>query len=214
MWWIFTACFHEPDLALIIERTVSIFRIWKRKRWRTVRRVVECTQMSNQCCQLLAKLSGQSNGKIRLLRKKFGPLINLTFWRHLGWVKILLFVSSALICTELERIRGEKQIFKNLGPFSAFSKQNRQKFGRSFVRPLYFLFGPFWVMPPGNNRPAGNTVSNVVKRLCCGLYAAVCATTVKTCVLYIAGLLLLALLFVLMGMISSRQGSHWSGFFF
>jgi hypothetical protein len=51
---------------------------------------------------------------------------------------------------------------------------------------------------------------NAVKRLCCGLYAAVCATTVKTCVLYIAGLLLLALLFALMGMISSRQGSQWS----
>jgi len=39
---------------------------------RTVRRELECAQMSNQCCQLLAKLSGQSNGKIWLLRKKFG----------------------------------------------------------------------------------------------------------------------------------------------
>jgi hypothetical protein len=55
---------------------------------------------------------------------------------------------------------------------------------------------------------------NAVKRLCCELYAAVCATTVKTCVLYIAGLLLLALLFALMGIISSRQGSHWSECFF
>jgi hypothetical protein len=69
-------------------------------------------------------------------------------------------------------------------------------------------------MRPENNRPAGNTVSNAVKRLCCELYAALCATTVKTCVLYIAGLLLLAFLFALMGMISSRQGSQWSEFFF
>jgi hypothetical protein len=31
-----------------------------------------------QCCQLLAKLSGKSRGKIRPLRKKSGPLLYLT----------------------------------------------------------------------------------------------------------------------------------------
>jgi hypothetical protein len=55
---------------------------------------------------------------------------------------------------------------------------------------------------------------HAVKRLCCELYAAVCATTVRTCVLYIAGLLLLALLFALMGMISSRQGHIGPNFAF
>ncbi len=118
-----------------------------------------------QCCQLLAKLSGQSGGKIRPLWKKFGPLLNLTFWRHLGWwmMKILLSVPTcpgkyniSLICTELERVRGEKLNFKKFGPFSAISVLNWPKFGRSFVRPFYFLFGPFWVMLP-NNRPVGKT---------------------------------------------------------
>jgi hypothetical protein len=32
------------------------------------------------------------------------------------------------------------------------------KFGRRFVRPLHFLFGPFKLIGP-NNRPIGNTVS-------------------------------------------------------
>ncbi len=33
----------------------------------------------------------------------------------------------------------------------------KQSFGRKFVRPLHYLFGPFWVMWP-NNRLVGNTV--------------------------------------------------------
>ncbi len=118
-----------------------------------------------QCCQLWAKLSGQSGGRIRSLRKKSGPLLNLTFWRRLSWwmMKILLSVSTCLgkynisvICTELERVRGEKLIFKKFGSFQPFLYLIVPKFGRSFVRPLYFLFGLFWVMRP-NNRPVGKT---------------------------------------------------------
>ncbi len=70
--------------------------------------------MLGKCCQLLARLSGQSGEKIRPLRKKICPKLNLTFWRYLAW---------ELIC-------------KKFGPFSALSVQSRAKFGRSFVRPL------------------------------------------------------------------------------
>ncbi len=79
-----------------------------------------------QCCQLLAKLSSQSGGKIRPLRKKSGPT-KFDFLKHLGWWKFCYLCLRAwekynisLICTKLERIRGEKLIFKNLGPFSSF----------------------------------------------------------------------------------------------
>jgi hypothetical protein len=43
-----------------------------------------CKKRNSQCCHLLAKLSGQSGGKIRPLRKKSGPRLNLTFSRDLG----------------------------------------------------------------------------------------------------------------------------------
>ena len=75
----------------------------------------------------------QSSGKIRPLRKKSGPQLNLTFWRHLGrwkfcylclyaWKKYNI---SLICCTELERISGKKQSFKKFGHFSALSVQNR-----------------------------------------------------------------------------------------
>ncbi len=55
---------------------------------------------------------------------------------RLQWAK----QNISLICTELERIRGEKLIFKKFGPFSALSVQNRPKFCCSFVHPLYRNF--------------------------------------------------------------------------
>ncbi len=80
--------------------------------------------------------------------KKSGPLLNLVFWRHFGWWKFCYLCLCVLeksniifICPELERLRGEKQIFKKMGPFSALSSQNRPNFGCSFVW-LYF-FRPF-----------------------------------------------------------------------
>ncbi len=63
------------------------------------------------CYQLLAKHSGQSGGKIWSLRKKSGPLLNLTIWRYLGWWNFLIVsmclgnVYISLICTELENKR-------------------------------------------------------------------------------------------------------------
>ncbi len=70
--------------------------------------------MLGKCCQLLARLSGQSGEKIRPMIKKICPLLNLTFWRDLAW----------------------ELIFKKFGPFSTLSVQSRAKFGRSFVWPL------------------------------------------------------------------------------
>ncbi|MFN9902277.1 MAG: hypothetical protein ACK55Z_26550, partial [bacterium] len=79
------------------------------------------------------------------MRKKIRPPTKFDFlkgicflWRR-AWKKY----NISFICTELEIIRGEKLIFQNFGPFSALSVQSRPNFGRSFVRPLYFLFGPF-----------------------------------------------------------------------
>jgi hypothetical protein len=46
----------------------------------------------------------------------------------------------SLICTELDRIRGEKLIFKKFGPFSALSVQNRPKLDGSFFHSVLFEF--------------------------------------------------------------------------
>ncbi len=70
----------------------------------------------------------------------------------IGVAKVRYF----LIYLELQRIREGEQNLNKFGPFPALSKQNRPKFGLSVVRPLYFLFGHFWVMRP-NHRPAGKS---------------------------------------------------------
>jgi hypothetical protein len=47
---------------------------------------------------------------------------------------------------DLDRITGVKRRktnSKEVWSLSAFSVQNRPKFGCRFVQPLYFLFGPF-----------------------------------------------------------------------
>jgi hypothetical protein len=67
-------------------------------------------------------------------------LAKLPAFRPVLWKNL---VAEGISSTESERIRGEKLNFKNFIPFSALSVQNRTKFGRSFVWPLYFLFGPF-----------------------------------------------------------------------
>jgi hypothetical protein len=103
-----------------------------------------------QCCQLQAELSGQFRGKIRSLgknQKKSGLFLVLNFFKatglkkkkHLGlsaWEKN----NTSLIYLELQRIRRGKQTFKT---FLVLSVQNRPKFSRRFVWPLFFLFGPF-----------------------------------------------------------------------
>ncbi len=47
-----------------------------------------------QCCQLLAKLSGQSGGKIRPLRKPILALTKFYFFKAFGLLDFLLFVST------------------------------------------------------------------------------------------------------------------------
>ncbi len=63
--------------------------------------------MLGKCCQLLAWLSGQSGEKIRPLRKKICPLLNLTFWRYLAWELIFKEFGpfSTPFCTKLGQIR-------------------------------------------------------------------------------------------------------------
>ena len=67
----------------------------------------------------------QSSGKIRPLRKKSGPQLNLTFWRHLGrwkfcylclyaWKKYNI---SLICCTELERISGKNKVLRSSATF-------------------------------------------------------------------------------------------------
>jgi hypothetical protein len=102
----------------------------------------------------LQNFSASPRRKIQLLRKKFGPSVNFTFWRNLGLRKTLFCpceCENNNISQELERIRGGQQVFK-VWPFSARFVQNRPKFSRRIVRPLHFLFGPFLLMRP-NNRP-------------------------------------------------------------
>ncbi len=77
---------------------------------------------------LLAKLSGKSDRKIRSPRKKIKSPTKFDFLNAFGLMKILLSVSMclgkfkiSLICTELERIRGEKQFFKKFSSFLALS---------------------------------------------------------------------------------------------
>jgi hypothetical protein len=105
-----------------------------------------------KCCQLLAKLSGQSGGKIRQLKKKSDSLLNLTFLKAFGLIydEILLSVSTclgkynnSLICTELERVRGEKLIFKKFRTFSALSAPNRPKIRPQFCPAALLFIGPF-----------------------------------------------------------------------
>ncbi len=107
--------------------------------------------------QLLAKVFGHSGWKIR-------PLLNLTYWRHLGGWKFCYFVATCLgkvlICRELERISGEKQISEVWPLFCPFCTK-WPKFGRRCVR-LLFLFGSFWVMRP-NNWPVGNNDKKLCK---------------------------------------------------
>ncbi len=109
-----------------------------------------------------------------------GPLQNLAFWRHLAWWKFCYLCLRArekynisLICTELDGIKGDNFILRNPASFWPFlSKiENRPKFGRSFVPPLYyFLFGSFWVILP-NNRPVSSTDDSwVVRRARCQLF--------------------------------------------
>ncbi len=49
-------------------------------------------------------------------------------------------------------IKRGKRIFQKCSPFSALSVQKRPKFGRRFVRPLYFYSAPFelWGRPIGH----------------------------------------------------------------
>jgi hypothetical protein len=67
-----------------------LWRLHRNKRWCKYEYMYHV-----QYCQLLAKLSGKSDGKIRLLRKKFGSLLNLNFWRHLGWWKFCYLCRGA-----------------------------------------------------------------------------------------------------------------------
>ncbi len=78
----------------------------------------------------------------------FGRIKILFLWLR-AWEKY----NISLICTEFHRKnKRRKTIFSEVDPFCALSVQTRPKFVRSFVRPLYFLLGPFSVMRP-NNRP-------------------------------------------------------------
>jgi hypothetical protein len=98
----------------------------------------ETCASSAECCQLLAKFSGQSEGKFGR-GKKIRTLFNLTYFlKAFGRLKICFLclralgkVSHILICTELDRIRGEKTIFKKFSPLFALSVQIGQKFIRS-----------------------------------------------------------------------------------
>jgi hypothetical protein len=48
-----------------------------------------------------------------------------------------------LICTGLERIRGEKQTFLKFGPFSSLSVPNKPNFGHSLSGPSNFYSALF-----------------------------------------------------------------------
>ncbi len=98
--------------------------------------------------------------------KKIRSLSNIYYLMAFGHKKKFICVyvpEKSMACLwfsycriTVERITGGKLNFEKFGPFSALSVQNRPKFGRSFVRPLYFSFGPFWVMRR-NIRPVDNT---------------------------------------------------------
>ncbi len=79
--------------------------------------------------------------------KKIRPPTYLTFWRHLGrWKFCFLWLPAwekyknfFLICTEVERIRGEKLTFRRFGPLSALSVQIRPELCLAallFIRPF------------------------------------------------------------------------------
>jgi hypothetical protein len=55
---------------------------------------------------------------------------NFVFCVILRWT--VQYFNISLICTELERIRGEKVIFQKFYPFSSPSAQNWPKFGCNF----------------------------------------------------------------------------------
>ncbi len=119
---------------------------------------------AHQCCQLFAQLFGQSRRKIRPQRKKIRSPVNFPFWRNLGKNTIFVCVSGkiTIFLGNFPRIREDKMretILLKIDPFSALFVQYRPIFGRRIVRPLHFLFGPFWLMRQ-NNRPVGNTAAH------------------------------------------------------
>ncbi len=87
--------------------------------------------------------------KFRSLRKYSGHLLNLTLWRYLGRWKFCYLCLRAwekcdiyLIYTKLERIRGEKQIFKKFAHFRPFLC----KIGQNLTAALSYrstFFRPF-----------------------------------------------------------------------
>ncbi len=84
---------------------------------------------------------------VLLLRKKSGPLLKLTFWKHLGRWKFCYVCLCAcekynisLICTELEKIRGEKLIFKKFGPFRPCLYRTKSAKIRPQLCPAALLF--------------------------------------------------------------------------
>ncbi len=116
--------------------------------WRNIRTRLHRTPTPgfSQCCQLLAKLAGQSGRKIQPPKKM--PALSWIWlfegfcrgwWKFCylclrGWEKY----NISWNVTELERIRGEKLIFKKFGPFSALSVQNRPKFGPVFTAVVLY----------------------------------------------------------------------------
>jgi hypothetical protein len=72
--------------------------------------------------------------------KKIRPTTKFNFLKAFGWMKVLFFLclgalekfNISLMCTELERVRGENLIFQKLCPISAPSVQNWPKCGCRF----------------------------------------------------------------------------------
>ncbi len=101
-----------------------------------------------QCCRLFTTFSGQNSQKFRSLSKKIRPccknsifnniLSNKTkFWSYTS-TEICKYFQLSFQYFHLEKIK-ETKLFKNSAPFRPFLG----KFGRTFVLPLIFLFGPF-----------------------------------------------------------------------
>ncbi len=92
---------------------------------------------ADQCCQLLADLSGQFEGI-------FGPLVFFLFWRHLCFRNKAIFVyvnmekyNISWTCIELERKGAGKQTFQKFGPCYYFCTNQNSN-----------LSGHFWVTRP------------------------------------------------------------------
>ncbi len=121
-----------------------------------------------RCCQNFFKIIRPDRPKILLLRKNFGPFVNISiFLPHFIKQdkiskphKCQICQNSSFSIVHMGNVKAAKLL-----KYSIHSWKILPKFSIWFFRPLIFLLGPFWVLRP-NFRPVGNTASEIKWMFC------------------------------------------------